>query len=331
MLAGVFLCLIGLGLAAWLHDLVVRKRLLVGLPPSGAFIETDNAVLHYLRAGPREAAHTFILIHGASANAHDMMLALGDGLAAHGAVVSIDRPGLGRSRLKTNPQAMTDPLAQASEIHAAVTALGIRKPIIIGQSFGGSVALAYAKLFGQDIAGTVMLAPPIIPYYGPDFWAYRLATTPLVGPAFLHMVLGKYGATQLHPGAEASAWPETAPAGYVQDSALALILQPRTFINNAVQVMALKHHLADMKDGHADMPGTKDRMMIIHGNRDQTVSLKWNALPFLAMRPDVELIELKGAGHLLHHTWQDDILKAILRFARDGRVQAGHHVIRHEG
>ena len=43
---------------------------------------------------------------------------------------------------------MSDPRTQAREIHQAVRAMGYEMPVIIGQSWGGSTALAYAQIFG---------------------------------------------------------------------------------------------------------------------------------------------------------------------------------------
>ncbi|MGC6534998.1 MAG: alpha/beta fold hydrolase [Parvibaculales bacterium] len=333
MLSTILIIIVLIGLGLWAHDAYARGRLLDNLPPAGDFIETDKAVLHYLSANtaPDADKPVFVLIHGSSANAHDMMLALGDGLAEIGTVLAFDRPGIGRSRNKVPHIQMADPRAQAREIHKAVKQLGYANPYIIGQSWGGSTALAYAQVHGEEIAGTIMLAPPIVPWYGPDFWAYRLVTTPIIGPAFAHMVLGKYGSTQLQPGAEGAAHPEVTPDNYVYDTALALILQPHVFIANATYAINLKHNLADMQRTRGDMPGTFERLMIIHGDKDPTVSIKWNALPFISARPDVELIELKGAGHLLHHTWKQEIIDQIARFMRDGKVRPGHHKLEKQG
>jgi len=209
--------------------------------------------------------------------------------------------------------------------------MGYEKPVIVGQSWGGSVALAYAQVLGEEIAASVMLAPPIIPWYGPDFWANRLVATPLIGPAFAAIVLGKYGATQLQAGAEGAAWPETAPESYVREAAIALILQPRAFRTNAVYAMNLKHHLADMEKTYADMPGTKGKLLIIHGNKDQTVNIDYNAASLLALCPDVEILELVGAGHLLHHTWKHEITAEIMRLLADGAVTPGRHLREKQG
>ena len=329
IMVGLVSFLIVLGLALWAHDARLRARLLADIPPQGDFIETRAATLHYLSKNTAAGKDkpVFVLIHGSSANAHDMMLALGDKLAEHGTVLSFDRPGIGRSRNKIADLDMSDPRAQAHEIHQAVRALGYEKPVIIGQSWGGSVALAYAQVLGEEITGTVMLAPPIIPWYGPDFWANRLVATPIIGPAFASMVLGKYGATQLQAGAQGAAWPETAPENYVRDAAIALILQPRAFRTNAVYAMNLKHHLADMQKTYTDMPGTTDKLLIIHGNKDRTVNIDYNAASLLGLRPDVELLELNGGGHLLHHTWKHEITNEIMRFLKDGKVKPGRHIL----
>lgn len=328
MLAGFTTIIAVLILIAWVHDARVRARLFADLPPEGRYIETDGARLHYLsrQETPRDGP-SFVLIHGSSANAYDMMLALGDVLAPHGNVLSFDRPGIGRSTLKVDDKTMSDPRRQAGEIHQAVKALGYDNIIVIGQSLGGSVALGYAYEHGPEIDATVMLAPPLIPWYGPAFWANRLVTLPLIGRVFAHVVLAKYGEPQLYAGAAGAAYPEISPDNYARDAALALILQPRAFITNAVYAIELKHHLADMQKSHTDMPGTQDKMMIIHGDKDRTVSLEYNAVSFALVRPDVELIELKGAGHLLHHTWKEEIAAAVLRLVKDGKVTPGRHVL----
>ena len=259
----------------------MRAKLLADLPQGGSFIETRGATLHYLskNAEAGKDKPVFDADSRISANAHDMMLALGDELAAHGTVLSFDRPGIGRSKNKLSDKEMSDPRAQA-EIHQAVQAMGYEMPVIIGQSWGGSTALAYAQVLGEEIAASVMLAPPIIPWYGPDYWANRLVTLPIIGPILSNIVLTKYGAAQLQAGSQGAAWPETTPQNYVRDAAIALILQPRAFRTNAVYAMNLKHHLEDMQKTYKDMPGTQSKLLIIHGDKDRTVNIDYNAPRF---------------------------------------------------
>jgi len=119
VLVSVFAIIFVLGIGLWLHDIRVRSQLLSNLPPQGQFIETDNATLHYLRRDwdtPNKKSKkqpVFVLIHGSSANAQDMMLALGETLSPHGTVLAFDRPGIGRSLNKIDNLEMSDPRQQA--------------------------------------------------------------------------------------------------------------------------------------------------------------------------------------------------------------------------
>ena len=163
-------------------------------------------------------------------------------------------------------------------------------------------------------------------WFGPDYWANRLVTLPIIGPILSNIVLTKYGAAQLQAGSQGAAWPETTPQNYVRDAAIALILQPRAFRTNAVYAMNLKYHLEDMQKTYKDMPGTQNKLLIIHGDKDRTVNIDYNAASLLGLRPDVELLELAGAGHLLHHTWKTEITAEIMRFLADGKTTPGRHI-----
>ncbi|MGB0699335.1 MAG: hypothetical protein ACPGQE_08115, partial [Parvibaculales bacterium] len=78
MVIGVTSVVLILGLIAWAHDARLRAKLMSGLPPAGSFIETHGATLHYLSKNTQAGKDkpVFVLIHGSSANAHDMMVAL---------------------------------------------------------------------------------------------------------------------------------------------------------------------------------------------------------------------------------------------------------------
>ena len=170
MLIVASLTILFLLLAAWAHDAHLRRRIKQALPLQGEFIETPHAHLHVLRAAQNQSSDTaFVLIHGSSSSSYDMHLAWSDKLSAHGTVLSFDRPGIGLSRLKTSwrkglrkaSQAMAHPGAQADELHHAVKQMGFQKIIVMGHSWGGSVAMAYAQRHGKEIAGAIIVGAPL--------------------------------------------------------------------------------------------------------------------------------------------------------------------------
>lgn len=93
--------------------------------------------------GPRmREKPTLIVMHGGPGFDHTGLRGDFDELADIAQVIYIDHRGNGRS-VPSDPQTWT--LAQwGDDVRALCGALGIEKPIVLGQSFGGMVAQSYA-------------------------------------------------------------------------------------------------------------------------------------------------------------------------------------------
>lgn len=100
----------------------------------GSKLEADGP---HMREKP-----TLIVMHGGPGFDHSGLRGDFDGLADIAQVIYIDHRGNGRS-VPSDPATWT--LAQwGNDVRALCDALGIVKPIVLGQSFGGMVAQAYA-------------------------------------------------------------------------------------------------------------------------------------------------------------------------------------------
>jgi proline iminopeptidase len=85
---------------------------------------------------------TLIVMHGGPGFDHSGLRGAFDGFADIAQVIYIDHRGNGRS-VPSDPATWT--LAQwGDDVRALCDALGIEKPIVLGQSFGGMVAQSYA-------------------------------------------------------------------------------------------------------------------------------------------------------------------------------------------
>ncbi len=327
MLIVTSLLIASLFLLSWAHDARLRRRIKAALPRVGGFIETPNAHLHYLLTPATDAGKAdtaFVVIHGSSSSSYDMDLAWAEKLSQHGTVLCFDRPGIGLSRLKTSAKAMSHPGLQADEMHHAVKQLGYQHIVVLGHSWGGSVAMAYAQRHGAELAGSVIVAAPLYPWEGGSSWYNKLVTLPVIGWLFAHSVLTKYGHLQLLSGVQATAHPESVPDSYVEAAAIGLILMPRQFITNAVYSIHLKAHLAEMQKHyqHFDTP-----LILIGGDRDQTVFTKRNSNRFQDDYQQSEMIYLRNVGHMLHHTQADIIVDAARRLAQGEPVRQGIHEV----
>ena len=128
-------------------------------------------MIELARSGDAEGAPPVILIHGAGANLEDMYLALGERLAVRHRVILVDRPGLGFSARKAGEG--SSPAYQAAVLRDVLDRLGIDRAIMVGHSWGGTLALAFALDFPERAAGLVIIAAPTHPGFWPSVGSTR--------------------------------------------------------------------------------------------------------------------------------------------------------------
>src|SRR6185295_14780787 len=118
----------------------------------------DGVALNYVSAG---SGRPVILIHGNPGSHQDYTLAVFERLIQSYYVVAFDRPGHGFSERHDSVQTTVE--VQARIIHDALQRLAIKKPVLVGDSWGGSLVLAAAVAYGKDLSGIVLLAPAAYP------------------------------------------------------------------------------------------------------------------------------------------------------------------------
>jgi len=99
---------------------------------------------------------TVILLHGGPSLDHLAMRPDFEALAEHAQLIFYDHRGLGRSG-KSHPGTW-NLQTWARDLHVLVRTLGLGRPIILGQSFGGFVAQKYALDYPDDLGGLVLLS-----------------------------------------------------------------------------------------------------------------------------------------------------------------------------
>ncbi|MCU0912582.1 MAG: alpha/beta hydrolase [Rhodobacteraceae bacterium] len=124
-------------------------------PPEGRLLDVGGQRVHAVVMGE---GPDLVLLHGLSANARDFTFSLAPRLAERYRVIVFDRPGLGHSQpLPPGADGIFD---QARVLRDAAAELGAERPIVLGQSYGGAVALAWAVEFPGSAAALVSVAGP---------------------------------------------------------------------------------------------------------------------------------------------------------------------------
>ncbi|MEX0839539.1 MAG: alpha/beta hydrolase [Parvibaculum sp.] len=303
------------GLALW--SAVAAARAARAFPPLGGFVELDvpfaPARLHYIDRGAAAAGVApVVLIHGASGNLRDMTASLVPALEGHTRVVAVDRPGHGWSTRGGHPE-ISDPAAQARAIHAALCRLGVERPVVLGHSWGASVAAAYALEFPDEVSGVLLLSGALYPWPGDIAWYHKVVGTPLAGPLFLRTLTVPGGSLLADAGIKGNFHPDSAPANYAGAIGLPLLFRPSHFRANSADTAGLKARLAVQSRRYG---GISVPVIVVTGNADYTVSPKIHSYAFHNAVRGSELIKLRGAGHMPHHSRHEIVVDAVLRLAR---------------
>ncbi len=275
--------------------------------PRGRFVESNGFRQHVIEMGGGGSKDSLpvVLLHGAGANLQDMNLALGERLAASHRIILIDRPGFGFSARKAGDG--SSPADQASVLRDVLDKLGIARAIIVGHSWGGTMALTFALDFPQRAAGLVLIAAPT----HPGLWRMTKLNALLASPIgwlFAHTLALPFGAILIWPGARTAFLPQIIPAGYVKRTAAMLVLRPATLLANWADVGCLDVFLTQQAVRY-DRLATPT--IVLAGDRDPLVPLEQHATKLAATAPAVKVEVVPGFGHMLHHSAADRVAAAV--------------------
>ena len=274
--------------------------------PEGAFVTLNGGRIHAIVRGN---GPDLVLIHGANGNARDFSFDLIDRLANEFRVIAFDRPGFGFS---DDFGGLLSPVEQADLLQTAAEALGLERPILLGHSYGGAVAMAWALLAGDDLAGMTLLAPATHPWPGELGLWYRLTASRLGQNLILPMVARLAPRGSVERTLERVFAPDPVPEGYLEHLGFDLTLRTGQLTLNARQINSLRDHVEAMAPGY---PALTLPIEVLHGTKDVTVGLRYHAERLIEDVQTAQLTRLEGVGHMPHHARPQEVLAAVERTA----------------
>lgn len=280
---------------------------------TGERLEVDGVKIH---VDVRGSGPDLVMIHGASGNTRDLTFALADRLAERYRVILMDRPGLGWSQQPKGYGLLWDttgesPALQAEILRKAAEQVGITTPLVMGHSFGGAVAMAWAQRY-EDTAGLVMVGAVSHPWPGELGWTYHWNGSLLGGALFVPLVSAFVPSWYIEDTVTDIFAPAAPPEGYIDYIGTGLSLRRSTLRANARQVLSLRPHIVEMSESY---PALTLPIEIVHGDADDTVPLVIHSEPLAERAPTANLVVLEGVGHMPQHEAADDVIAAIDRAA----------------
>ena len=303
LLGLVIVAVVMAGATAWRAAALARATE-EAYPRQGQIVEIAGTRIHYVQAG---TGPDLVMIHGASGSTRDFTYQMLDALSDRYRVTIFDRPGFGYSTRMPGATIAE----QADILAAAARGLSLRNPIILGQSYGGAVALAWA-VQGHDAAALVLVSAPSNP------WTTGIGT-------YYELLSSRFGQAIVAP--LLSAWvpdgaidrtlaevfePNEAPANYAAHIGPRLSLRLPSLRENALQRRAL---LAEINAQVIHYPELTLPVEILHGTDDTIVPAAIHSEPLSRQLPGGELTLLEGIGHMPHHVAMPHIIDAIDRAA----------------
>lgn len=273
---------------------------------AGEFVEVEGVRLHYLSRGE---GRPVVLLHGNSGFAHDFAAVLEALDAGEFRALAFDRPGHGFSERPPQDGALS---SQARLIRGALQSLGVRSPVLVGHSWGATLALAYALQFADEVSALVLLAPAAYSDEEETYAAQRiLIEIPVLSDLFIR-ASDTFIRSEIKRTLERAFSPDALPLEYLyaaeslwtRPSQVRAFMQDEYSYNPAVGLLAQRY-------GKVSVP-----TVIVTGDADELVNPERHAYPLHSEIGHSELVVLPAAGHMLPHTRPEAVVNALRSAAR---------------
>ena len=272
-------------------------------PPTGRLIDVDGVQVHYAELGEGEP---LVLLHGNGSMVQDFM---SSGFVRQAAkryrVIAFDRPGYGYS---DRPRSTVwTPAAQAELLRSALQQIEAPRALILGHSWGASVAIALALAHPEMVRGlivesgycyasvrgdVVLMSAPAVPVLG-DILRYT------VSPPLARLLWPKMIRKLFSPAPVPATFAAVPPEMAIRPSQLrASAAESALMIPDAVALQS--------RYGELTMP-----VAIVAGSEDKMVDLDHQALRLHRALPGSFLHVVEGCGHMVHHTAPHEVMAAV--------------------
>jgi pimeloyl-ACP methyl ester carboxylesterase len=302
-------CLVG---ALVLFTWRTARRVEAALPPQGRFIDVPGARLHVVDKGQGPPV---LLIHGLAGQLGHFTYGIVDRLATRYRVVAVDRPGSGYSLRDAGASATLG--AQADVMAALIDVLQLGRPVVVGHSLGGAVALALAQRHPLQVAALALVAPlthepKAVPaaFNGLAIgqpWLRRAVAWTLALPA---MILQRDKVLAMVFG------PEPVPADFGSRGGGLLGLRPSQFIAAATDLAAVQQDLPALEQAY---PRLRLPVAVLCGRGDRILDPAEQGQSLAAVLPGTRL-QLVDGGHMLPVTQPERTADFIAELVRQTQV-----------
>jgi len=183
---------------------------------------------------------------------------------------------------------------------------------VLGHSYGGAVALAWALDHPENLSGVVNLSGASMPWPGGLGALYTITGTSVGGAVLPPLITAFAPGNRLEDTIAAVFAPNPPPEGYAEHFGPLLSLRRDTLRANARQVNGLRPHIVEMSARYGEIAVPVE---IVHGALDTIVPPSIHSERLVELIPGASLTLLPDVGHMPHHIAPAEVIAAIDRVA----------------
>lgn len=253
-----------------------------------------------------------VYLHGAITTLEEGLIGLGPTLGSDYRLMAFDRPGHGDSDTAAG---CGSAWRQAALLHEAVRRLGVERPMLIGHSFGGAVAAAWALQFPEDVAGVVAVAPIAFPEPRLEQALFGLRALPFAGP-WINAAAEPLDAVLMPLLWQGMFLPQTMTAAFRAGFPFGTASRRPRLRADGEEALTMA---ADLSRSAMAYATARVPLTVLHGDRDAVANPLLHGRMLTALWPDARFIPLPGLGHMAHHFAPEAVLSALRRLGERGR------------
>lgn len=272
-------------------------------PPTGKFVEVSGIRIHYVDHGEGEP---LVLLHGNGSSLQDFESSGLIHLASKQfRVIAFDRPGFGHTARPSGK--VWTPGAQADLFAEALEKLGISRTIVLGHSWGASVAVALALRYPRLVEALVVASGYYYPTSRSDALLLGLPALPLLGSIIRYSISPIVGRLMWPQVVNKLFSPQREPKKFKQF--------PKEMTFRPSQVRAAAAESALMVPAAYSLSGRygelKMPLVIVAGEDDQLVDIEKQSARLHHELPQSAMHRIPRAGHMVHQTETETVMAAI--------------------
>jgi pimeloyl-ACP methyl ester carboxylesterase len=284
-------------------------------PAAGRFLEIDGVRLHYVERGSGEP---LVLLHGNGSMIEDFESSgLVDLAAGKYRVIVFDRPGFGHSDRPRNVAWTPD--VQAELIKHALERLDVSNAIVLGHSWGASVAVALALKYPDFVRGLVLASGYYYPTARPDAIAMSAPALPVIGDILAH-TLSPLISRAIWPMMMAKIFgPRSVPekfGAFPKEMAL----RPSQIRASAAETALMIPDAFRLRDRYVEL---KMPVVIIAGEQDKLIDIDTQSARLHSAIAQSRFHRVAENGHMIQQTATDQVMSAIHEVAAAATEMAG--------